>query len=688
MIRFLLGAVALAVPTAATAEDADEQVEPSAKQTIVVRASGLLGSDLGDQIQSATLLTDLHPDMGTRIENRLRDEAGIAQFRRSDARSAHPTSQGITLRGLGGNASSRALVTLDGIPQADPFGGWVAWTAYDAINLGGIQISRGGGSGADGPGALAGTIALLSDMTDGAAASLAYGSRNSRDASANVGTSLGSGQISFDGRYARGDGFVPIIASQRGIVDRAAPYEQGGLGLRTRIDAGDSSRVDVSLRGFFDRRDRGFDFSQSKVDGVDASARLVHDPAGEMQAFALAYIQLRTFDTGFGSVAADRNSVNTALRQHVPATGLGARIELRPAVAGANPLRLGMDWRRTVGRTSEDFLFTGLTPARHRDAGGTSDTLGGFTEWTSGSPGDGLLWTTSGRLDHWWLGEGYRTERNIGGSIRSDESFAARQGWEASGRAGVRWNAGPFAFRAAAYREWRLPTLNELYRPFRVGSDATAANEMLKPERLWGGEVGIEWLAEGAQLSATLFANRLNNAIANVTLGQGPGVFPGVGFVAAGATYSQRQNLDAITSKGVELSAEHSFGAIVLRATYAYVDARVDASGGATTLDGRRPAQIAKHNGSASLRYDHGPVRASTTLRYVGAQNEDDLGLQLLDGALTVDAMLTWQILAPLSIEARGENLFNALVPAAISSAGLLERATPRTLWIGARLSF
>ncbi len=29
--------------------------------------------------------------------------------------------------------------------------------------------------------------------------------------------------------------------------------------------------------------------------------------------------------------------------------------------------------------------------------------------------------------------------------------------------------------RAAAYRGWRLPTLNELYRPFRAGADATAA---------------------------------------------------------------------------------------------------------------------------------------------------------------------------------------------------------------------
>src|SRR5690606_21318394 len=105
------------------------------------------------------------------------------------------TSQGVTLRGLGGNASSRALVTLDGVPQADPFGGWVAWSAYDAINLGGIIVSRGGGSGVDGPGALAGTIGLYSTMTDGAEASAAYGSRDSLDFSASAGTRFGGGQV-------------------------------------------------------------------------------------------------------------------------------------------------------------------------------------------------------------------------------------------------------------------------------------------------------------------------------------------------------------------------------------------------------------------------------------------------------------------------------------------------------------
>jgi vitamin B12 transporter len=689
VIRLLTGAAALALPAAAMAqqeapaEPADEtyyeecciHYYPLPKDVIVVNGSGVLGRSDSDKVQANSFLTDVDPGLGNRIENRLRDEAGLVQFRRSDGRSAHPTSQGITLRGLGGNASSRALVTLDGIPQADPFGGWVAWSAYDAINLGGIFITRGGGSGVDGPGALAGTIGLHSEMTDGVTGSVAYGSRDSLDASASAGTELGEdGHVALDARYGRGDGFIPVAKGQRGTVDRAAPYEQGGLGLRLRFDAGDDSRIEASVRGFSDRRDRGTDFTDSRIDGVDASLRFLHNPWGSTQLLALAYIQLRDFESSFASVAAGRNSVAPALFQRVPATGLGARVEVRPGIDLENPLRIGVDWRRTVGRTEEDFFFSGIAPGRHRVAGGSGDTVGAYAEWTSGEVQDGFLWTLSGRVDRWWLGEGYRLERNIAGPVITNARFAERQGWEGSGRAGVRWSSDAFILRAAAYRGWRLPTLNELYRPFRVGAEVTTANEMLKPERLWGGEVGADWDNGNTKLSATLFANRLTNAIANVTLAP---------------NLNQRQNLDAIDSKGVEVSAEHAVGPLTLRATYAYTDAKVDASGAALALDGRRPAQIAKHGGSVSLRSNrNAPFGGFATLRYIGGQNEDDLGLLRLDDALTLDAGLSWRFSDAISIEARGENLFDELVPAAISSSGIVERATPRTLWVGARVSF
>ncbi|MDX8358542.1 TonB-dependent receptor [Sphingopyxis terrae] len=651
-------------------------------EEIVVTGGGELAPSEGDLVVASSLYLGVPSGAGSRVENDVRDRGGVAQFRRSDGRSAHPTSQGVTLRGLGGTASSRAVVTLDGIPQADPFGGWVAWTSFDTVNLRGFRIIP--GASVDEQGALAGHIALSSDIGEGVTSSVSYGSFNSIDMTGGLGAELTGGELALDARYMRSDGFTPVLAGQRGNADRPAAYRQGGGGLRARLDAGSDGKVEVSVRGFFDRRDRGTDFSASRIDGVDASIRYILDPTPNKgwQAIALAYIQLRDFQSGFASVSTDRNSVAPALNQRVPATGLGARLELRPPLRGNNPLRIGLDWRRTEGETREDFFFTGLVPGRNRVAGGSANIVGGFAEWTSGEK---LSWTIGARVDHWRLGAGQLIERNADGSLRTNEHFAVRSGWETGARAGVRWRSGGFDLRAAAYSGWRLPTLNELYRPFRVGADATAANANLDPERLRGGELSFRY---DNFPRLTLFVSRLDNAIANVTLGQGPGTFPGVGFVAAGASYAQRQNLDALVSKGIEISQTMTIAkGLDIDLHYTFVDAHVRASGVAAALDGRRPAQVARHNGYAGLRYRNGDATLTTRLRYIGAQNEDDLGRQRLGDAFTVDTGLSVDLGKKLSAFVQADNIFDALVPAAISASGIVERAQPRSIWVGVGLA-
>ncbi len=701
MIRsgLALAAIFPAAPLAAQTPPTDIAASPTSGEIVLasysidyllVVGSGLLPLADGDALGPVQLLRDVPFGTGARLENRLRNEAGLAQFRRSDARSAHPTSQGLTLRGLGGNASSRALVTLDGVPQADPYGGWVAWSAYDNINLAGARLARGGG-GADGPGALAGTLSLYSAMADGAELALAGGSRGAADAAISIGGGgLAGGQISVDARFARGNGFVPIAPAQQGLADRPAPYRQYGAGLRARRDVGGNGRIELGLRGFADRRDRGVDFTRSDISGVDASARYLLNPTGApgWQGILLGYVQLRELSTGFASVSADRAAATPVLAQVVPATGLGMRMEVRPPLASGNPLRLGADWRRVVGETQEGFFFAGTAPQRQRVAGGSADTVGGFAEWT-GRAGRLFDAVISGRIDHWRLGAGSRVEQTISsGALLADDAFAARSGWAGTGRAALRWQDGGFSLRTAAYSGWRLPTLNELYRPFRAGADATAANENLRPERLWGAEAGVDWQGGDVKLSLTAFANRLDDAIANVTLARGPGNFPGVGFVGGAGRFAQRQNLDAILARGVEASASGRLGDIKLRATYAFTDARVRASGAAAALDGQRPAQVARHSGSLSADADFDALRLGAVLRYIGPQNEDDLGQLVLRDAVTVDATATWDLDDRLTLEARAENLANALVPAAITSGGVVERAAPRSLWLGARVRF
>lgn len=622
-----------------------------------------------------------------RFEDVLRDAAGAAQFRRADSRSAHPTAQGITLRGLGGNASSRALLLLDGVPQADPFGGWVPFPAYLPDRLASVRITRGGGSGYHGAGALAGTI----ELTSADAATLGplaltgfYGSRESIDLVATGGAKLGSGSLTIAGQFARGDGFVPIVEEDRGPADRAAPYRQASLALRSVIPVGETVELQANLSGFNDERDRGTDFTTMTSQGADASVRLVG--RGRWHWSALAYLQHRDFSSGFASIGAGRASASPTLDQHVPATGAGARLEIEPPLGSGATLRLGSDLRHTSGRTQELYTYVAGRPTRRRSAGGETLTGGLFADLSleRGS----LTLNAGGRVDRWTISDGSLFEAPLtGGAALTNARFADRSGWEASGRAGVAVKLTPaVSVRSAAYTGWRLPTLNELYRPFRAGTDATAANPLLDPERLTGFEAGIDLTPTSTlTLSATGYWNRIRGAIGNVTLGAGPGNFPGVGFVAAGGAYRQRLNLDAIVAKGAEVDLRWRSGPWRASASWAFTDADVEASGTAMVLDGKRPAQVARHQGSASLGWTHERASVSVTGRYIGAQFEDDQNARVLADAVTLDARIAVPVTASLSIEARGENLTDARVETAITGNGIVERATPRTLWIGFR---
>lgn len=627
-----------------------------------------------------------------RLEDILRDVAGFQQFRRSDSRSAHPTSQGATLRGLGGNASARALILLDGVPQTDPFGGWIPWSAYDPARLGTVRVTRGGGSGVNGAGALAGTIELMSAGPDALPSywgGVTYGSRDSVELDGGLSGVLGQGFGVLSANYARGDGFTPVVKEDRGPADRPAFYEQASLSARAAIPVGEETELQANLVGMLDRRDRGVDFTPNRNLGADASLRLVG--RGRWGWEVATWLQLREFASGFASVNADRSVASPTLDQYaVPATGLGARAEIRPPIGGAVELRVGGDFRQTEGRTKELYTFVAGSPTRMRDAGGRTRNMGAFAE-ASFSPSDALVLTAGGRIDRWRIENGHLSERTMAtGGILTDSRFEDRLGWKPTARGGIAFRpAQALTLRSAAYLGWRLPSLNELYRPFRVGADATAANPSLKPESVRGVDAGFDYRPlPGFRLSATAFHNRLEDAIANVTLGSGPGNYPGVGFVGAGGLYRQRQNLDAIRSRGIELEAAARHGAWQISGSWTLIDARVRADGAAAALNGLRPAQTPRSQASATLAWRE-PQRAaaSITVRHLSGQYEDDQNMRRLAAATTFDAAIALPLARGFTVEARAENLTDALVEAGISGADILERATPRTLWIGLRYS-
>lgn len=672
MLTSVLSAVLVAVPTAGRATSIE-----NGSGEIVVTGQPL---PLNDPAAAGNLLTidreSLRRSASNRMEDVLRDQAGLMQFRRSDSRSAHPTSQGASMRGLGGNASSRALILLDGVPMADPFGGWVGFPAFAPVRIGSANVLRGGGSVNHGAGAIAGTIALFSRTprdSNPVEASIAYGSRDSVTGSAALTQQLGGGFVSLNGDYSRGDGFIPVIASQRGPADRAAPYRQYSLQARAVAPIADDTELQASGLYAEDRRARGLILTDNNQQGFDMSLRLLHQ--GDWAWEILGYYQYRDFSSGFASADTSRTNVTPTLDQYtVPAEGGGFKVEIRPPLPDGWTLALGGDGRFLTGQSRERYSYNAVAKAfdNLRISGGDSDDLGLFGTLGWEDPDAHLGVSLSGRVDRWKLTNGFLRQSAIatGTVFGSSRIYADRSGTEPTMRLGLSWRPSAIHFRAAAYQAWRLPTLNELYRPFRLGSITTNANAALQPERLRGLEAGLDYRPlNSVHLGATVFWNRLDDAIANVS--ESP-------------TVRKRQNLDRITAQGFELNAGLEYGLWQLNGNYSYTRSKVRGGAISPALNGLRPAQTPRHLGAVTLGYGRatGPL-VSTSLRYIGAQYEDDLNSQKLHGAVTVDGLIRWPLGRGLAIELRGENLADVRIESGIATNGVIERAAPRTLWIG-----
>lgn len=642
---------------------------PLCAQEIVVRGAPLRPPPGTPAYGSVVIDRErLAGDASGRIEDVLGDVAGLQSFRRADSRSSNPSAQGVTLRAIGGNATSRALVLLDGVPIADPFFGYVPWNAIDPATLGAARVTRGGGGGAFGAGAVAGTIELTS-ANRGEQPALAlgadYGSFNSTRIAGSASPALAGGFVTLSGRWQRSDGFFTTPPAQRVAATARAGYSDWTARARAAVAIAPDTEVQAAIGFARDDRILRFRGADSFSEGQDASVRLLH--RGRWQIDALAYLQARDFGNRVVSATSFRLTLD---QRRTPSAGYGGKIELRPPVGAAHVLRIGIDTRIAEGTLFEDAYSaaTGAITARRR-AGGQTSSSGLFVEddWTLGR----LVLTGGVRIDRWTITGGNFREASGSGAIISDRRFADRAGTELTGRAGLLWRLAPaLAVRAAGYTGYRLPTLNELYRPFVVFPVTTEANAALAPERLRGGEIGLDLApATGLRLAVSGFYNRLEGAIGNVTLAP---------------NLRRRANLQAIAARGIEATLAARRGAWSLDASYAYSDARVRQPG---PLNGLRPAQSPQHSASATLGWSpRRGLRASATLRHVGRQFEDDLQADSLPGATTLDATLAMPVAGGTTLLLRGENLGDAAVVTR-NSGGSIDLGTPRTLWIGVRIS-
>lgn len=668
-------------------------------QTIdeVLVTSQRLSESLSTSIYSvATVGRDQLAGPALGLDDALRRVPGFGLFRRQASRAAHPTTQGVSLRGLGPNGAGRTLVLLDGVPQNDPFGGWVEWVHLQPAAIEQATILRGGGAGPWGNSALAGVVQLasrsLNDQTF--TGDLRFGSKESFAANAQVSFLSDIGHFSAGAHATDTEGYFLLDPSRTGAADRKTARHSEGARINWRAQTENGTVWSVAASVGLDNFLNGAEEAEVKTDTYTLSLSAVNESYGSGPAWeAHTYVRHKDFKSVFAAFDATRSTSRPVLDQFdVPATGIGANAVLRWSDVKKWTIESGADVRFADGETNENFRNLGQGFSRQRRAGGQQFTAGGFVEGHRETAQNTLV-TVGVRADYWRQSSGLRQERDLAdGRLLVDRRFDSRDGVSVNGRAGLKTEVtSETEVRAAVYSGFRVPTLNELYRPFRVGNDITEANQDLVNERLVGAEIAAQWQSDTTSAQVTVFRNDLIDPVLNTTITTTPGFNSAFGvFIPGGGSLRQRRNIDRVETWGLEADATLQLTEeIGVRASYLYTDPKIKRSSTSPALEGKRLAQVAKHQGNLGFAVQPNQrFRVTADILFSSDQFEDDLNTRVLEGGVTVDVYAGFKVSDHVELYAAVENLFDNRAEAGVSATGLVTLGPPMFLWAGLGLDY
>src|SRR5471030_2071038 len=212
--------------------------QPTNVAPVVVQTARLPPA-AGDPAFSIVVIDPKILQISDRLDDALAAAPGFSLFRRTSSLGANPTTQGVSLRGIAGSGASRALVTLDGVPRNDPFGGWVIWTGLPPEDIGGATIVRGAGAGPYGEGALTGVVAL--DEVNPSPGQWTLdgegGSLGQARAAASTDLAAGPGSIFLTAAAEHSDGWIPVRQGA-GAADTRLTLDDGEASARFLADVG------------------------------------------------------------------------------------------------------------------------------------------------------------------------------------------------------------------------------------------------------------------------------------------------------------------------------------------------------------------------------------------------------------------------------------------------------------------
>lgn len=581
------------------------------------------------------------------LDGKLRTVPGFDLFRRSSSLVANPTTEGVSLRGLGSTAASRTLVLFGDVPLNDPFGGWIHWEELPALAIGRIEVVRGGVSDLYGSSAMGGLVQITpvqippnstpsitpDSPQPGASHTLAsnaaltlqgsYGAEAQNQNNALLRASHGNFAILAASDLLGTDGYTLVAPNLRGPVDRNSNvHAQNGLILLQHTS--DSSGNSQWLRGGVLNEDR-----HNGTILTNNATRLWRYAAGlDQQALGSSW-QLRAwgssehFRQNFSSVAIGRASETLTRNAFDPSSELGGAIRWSHTFAPSLIALAGGDARDIRADdlelpTAPTAKFTSTT-TRQTDGGGYGELL-----WTPGP----WLFSASTRLDRfvnrdaatYALATGARSPLpDIDQTI-----FDPRLGL--SRRLG-NFHSQQLAASASVFRAYRAPTPNELYRTGQVGQQTTLANPKLLAERATGWEAGLAGqqahAPNGWQTSwrASYFWTEVNRPVTALTLNTTPT-----------ATTLMRENLGQIRSRGLQLDGSlHPSAWLSITGGYQFARATVTQFTQQPILVGKWIPQVPRN--TATLQATASSSRwglLSLQARTSGRQYDDDANTHIL----------------------------------------------------------
>lgn len=660
------------------AQQTTETPEPIREQVVVT--ANRSETRIGDTPASIVTLSkrEIETSAAPTIDDILRQTVGFSIFRRSSSRNANPTTQGVSLRGVGASGASRSVILFDGVPLNDPFGGWIQWNRVAPIELESIEVLRGGASSLYGDGGLSGAVNMLPRKDD----DLAYGvdvfggTQKTLSGSGFFASEVKDWLLSLSGSSYQTRGYKPVEESARGPVDSYAGVRSSNFRGRIGRDLGSLGSIFVSPSYFGEVRSNGTGLQTNRTH----IRQLVF--GGDVQkgvAFRWrAYGGTQVFDQVFSAVNTSRTAELPTRVQRVPVqnAGLSATVS---KIFGDHQLIGGLDIKNVRG-SSDEIAYTNGIPTSLVGPGGRQTTIGAFVQ-DFVKIGSKLVIIGSLRADRWNNYNAFNATRVLSTGITTVTTFPDREESSFSPKISALFHlTDRFSLYANASRSFRSPTLNELYRNFRVGNVLTLANENLRAERANNVEGGISFGEKRTFIRASGFWTSINAPIANVTINSTPTLIT-----------RQRQNAAGTSrSTGFEIEGETSFRYFSVSAGYLFVDPIVLSDIPGAILIGSTPTsgnlnipQVARHQFTFQTTYTRSKWTVAVQGRASSSQFDDDQNVFRLEPFAQVDLYASREIKEGIKVYVAVENLLNSRY--SVGKTPIRTVASPINLRVGIR---